>query len=245
MSSKKYKNSPISEAVCEIAFNSSSVPTEEMLLLVKQNLQSDFPVLKKVVQGTSEVIFSPENPKIENKDIEYLDQLFTKDEKGLVQLNKNKISIHRLNSYDGWDNFFDSIKKVGSAYLANTKQDSVRRIGIRYINRIEIPGNSFKIEDYFNLYPKIVGSNIEHPIASFMIGTEFVYNEGRDICRVILTTDPGVKSSNTIFILDIDYSSTEVECNTDKIFDWFSAGHENISDLFESILTSKTKELID
>ncbi len=187
------------------------------------------------------------NPKGQslNKTFEEFDQFFSDDEKTLVRLDKGRLSIHKLKPYSSWGEFYPSINLVFNSYIKNIKIKSIQRIGLRYINNFEIPLSLFDIEQYFNLRPALMGE-LPQNLASFMVGTIFVFENGRDNMKVQFLDNPSAIFGKTVFILDIDYflikSGSVLVSEADE---WITIAHKNIEDVFEKALTDKTKQFFN
>ena len=87
--------------------------------------------------------------------------LFTEDEKRAVGVGPDVLSVHMLRPYQkpeapeesGWDEFRPRIATALEAYWRVADPVGVRRISIRYINRIIIPEPVVRTEDYLRCAP--------------------------------------------------------------------------------------------
>lgn len=129
-------------------------------------------------------IDTKENKEEVIKNFHKFDKFFPEDEKTLVQLDKNRLSIHQLKPYTSWQKFLSLIETVFCAYTNNIKTKLIQRIGLRYINKIEIQ-SPFGIEAHFNLRPNIAEA-LPQNLSNFMIGLVFVMEGGLDNARVQL-----------------------------------------------------------
>ncbi len=243
---KQYKNPPIVEAVCEFKFELEKAPEQTEIDLVYSSIKSQFPKNKKGTVHRMEVKVDVKEKKEEfSKNFYSFDQFFSEDEKTLVQLDKGRLSIHRLKPYQSWEQFYSLIKLVFDAYAKNIKIKSIERIGLRYINNFEIPLPISNMEQHLNLHPAI-GKGLPQDLASFMIGTIFVFEDGKDNAKVQLLNKPATISDKTIFVLDIDYFLlTPGSVSIDKVDQWLLTAHQNIENIFETALTDKTKQLFN
>ncbi len=240
---KQYKNPPITEVVCEFRFELEGVFDQKMVDLFFNEIKEKFPKKKKgqIHQMKFEI-----NPKEQsfNKTFEEFDQFFSDDEKTLIQLDKGRLSIHKLKPYNSWQKFYPLINLVFNSYIKNIKIKSIQRIGLRYINNFIIPLFSFDIEQYFNLRPAM-GKNLPQDLVSFMVGTIFAFESGRDNIKVQLL-DRMAAQGKTTFVLDMDYFLVNPgSIQTNEITQWITSAHKNIEDVFEAVLKDKTKELFN
>lgn len=241
--SKQYKNSPITEVVCEFRFELESIFDQKTVDLFFNEIKEKFPKKKK---GQTHQIKLEINPKGQsfNKTLEEFDQFFSDDEKTLIQLDKGRLSIHKLKPYNSWQEFYSLINLVFDSYIKNIKIKSIQRIGLRYINNFVIPLSTFDAEQYFNLHP-IMGEGLPQNLVSFMVGTIFAFENGRDNIKVQLI-DRVAAPNKTVFVLDMDYFLVNPgSIQIDEITQWITNAHKNVENVFEASLTEKTKLLFD
>jgi uncharacterized protein (TIGR04255 family) len=149
---KVYKFPPISEAVCEFRFEPSQTWDSTFFGLIYDQLKRDFPKKKQEVGVKVEV---GQQPGLLQQVVSAPRMKFlSDDERSLVQLANDVMSISKLKPYDKWENFKEIILRSLAAYEEVNKPKGIRRIGIRYVNRIEIPQEKeVKIEDYLLAVP--------------------------------------------------------------------------------------------
>ena len=243
--SKQYKNSPIKEVVCEFRFELEAVFNQEAVNLVFNEIKNEFPDKKKGQIHQMKFKSNLKESKEEfSKSFQEFDQFFSEDKKTLVQLDKGRLSIHRLKPYQSWQKFYPLIKLVFDSYIKNIKIKSIQRIGLRYINNFEIPTQSFDLKEYFNLRPTMT-EKMPKTLASFFIGTIFVFENGRDNTKVQLA-DKLSNLNKAPFILDIDYFLAQPSAISENEVDvWLTNAHQNVENIFEAALTKKAKELLN
>ena len=160
-------------------------------------------------------------------------------------MDKGRLSIHKLKPYNSWREFFPLIDLVFNAYIKNIKVKSIQRIGLRYINNIEIPLPAFDVEQYFNLYPHLP-KDLPQELASFMTGIIFIFEKGRDNAKVQLLDKPLTAQGASRIVLDMDYFLLKPNSvASDEVKEWVANAHKNTEMIFETILTDKTKQLFD
>jgi len=241
---KQYKNSPIQEAVCEFRFGLEQNPEQAQVKEIFNKIKGKFPVAKKGnFHEVSVKIDIKENKKNLIDNAREFDRFFSVDEKALVQIDKNKLSIHRLKPYVSWQEFFSAIELVFNTYLTVIKIKSIQRIGLRYINAIEM-GSSFEIEEYFNLRPNIV-AELPQNLSDFNAGVVFVMGNGTDGVRAQLSNQ-WLSSDKQRIVLDLDYFLGKADAvKNEEVFDWLKAAHQSLENIFETAITEKTKSLFN
>jgi uncharacterized protein (TIGR04255 family) len=64
-------------------------------------------------------------------------------------------------------------------YRETVKPETIRRIALRYINRIDITSNHISLEDYFEFRP-FMRQKMLQDISAFTLGIQIPHEETRD-----------------------------------------------------------------
>jgi len=238
---KLYSEPPIVEAICEFRFSSDTEWDLTIPGLVYDRIKEHFP--KKSQHQIQNVEIKQEEEEI--KQIVNLDTRIafsTNDKKVLVQLGKRLLAINQLKPYRSWKKFNEKIDIALKALLSIVEIKGVQRIGLRYTNRIDIPGEYVKLEDYFNFRPSIEES-LPKVVLSFKLSSHFLFADERDVCMVQFFSKPSEKKINS-FILDFDYY-LRVPQSTESIdsLGWKNEAHSQIEKLFEGCISDKLREI--
>lgn len=242
MTDKPYINSPLVEVVCEFRLP----PTAKWDLTtpgkIYEHVHNEFPTTEP--RTISEVVLT-DSDKGMNQRIQSSERVFffSEDREKFIQVGNRILSIHHLKPYISWEITFEPI--ILSAFQAlaeNTDISTFQRIGLRYINRIEIPAPLFALDDYFDFKP-LIDVDLKDKTKSIIVGAVFELYEGRDACRVQLTdTKPNDKNSST-FVLDIDYSTKQQQVlSRDQAMEWIKEAHIEVDKIFDKCTSQKLKD---
>jgi uncharacterized protein (TIGR04255 family) len=235
-----YKKPPITEAVIELRFVESlnNTQLEKFALKHKTNFS---------VQKIEQVQFKLLNQEKESLKTETKQEVFcyklicNKDTSNIVQVKHSAISVSRLAPYENWDNISSYFRKYYNEYT-NKKFKKLNRIGVRYINRIDIPSLNFKIEDYFKIHPKFPKKE-ELGLAFFSLSFVSELGDNLQLTVNLSSTDsPILEHSSVIFDIDISQVK-DLPSNNNKLFDVLNLIRERKDCYFESFLTAKCKKL--
>src|SRR5262245_19038399 len=114
---KVYKFPPITEAVCEFRFEPSQTWDSTFFGLIYDQIKSDFPKKKQDEIGMK--------VQVGQQPVEVLQQVvsapprmkfLSDDERSLVQLVSDIMSISKLRPYDKWEKFRELILRALAAY---------------------------------------------------------------------------------------------------------------------------------
>ena len=223
---RKYKNSPIIEALCEFRFEAGTPWDLTIPGLLYERIRQTFPGKRPAKHF--EVTLAPTPGQVKHQLVATdRMQFLREDEKALLQVDRDLLVVNHLKPYPTWTEFLPLIRQAFKAYgdVANPK--GLRRIGLRYINRIEIPGPRVELEDYLNFRP-FVGAGLPQDFASFIVGIEIPYDNSRDRLRLQATTAAAQPPGAVAIMLDLDYFLAQPgQASLETVFEWLDAAHEN------------------
>jgi uncharacterized protein (TIGR04255 family) len=236
----KLNKPPLVEVVCEFRFKSESWdPTIAGVLYPK--LEAKFPKKESVKEGRVDFFFDGKTkgePQMSRSESEF--PKFS-DESGdnFLILKKNLVSIHNLKNYQGWDDYVENIKFVLEQYFAVGKPEKIERIGLRYVNKIDLPVKDFSFSNYFNINPTLVSGIISVDDINKMQAGIVSSDNGNEIVTQFVWKENKDKKE---FILDIDYHVMTLEnMDIENVDSQLKKAHEKIENIF---LASLTDDLI-
>jgi len=138
------------------------------------------------------------------------------EENQIVQIRQNGFSFNRLTPYSSLDDYFPEIERTWTLFSEHFSPLSIRRIGLRYINRIILPLENRKLDmdQFFNVGPRLPGDS-PLKFVGFFHQQQLIEPDTENRANVILTTQP-VNSDEMPLIFDIG-TTKEVEY---EHFDW-------------------------
>lgn len=241
--SKRYKNPPIIEAICEFQFDPSSSWDLTVPGLLYNELRQNFPVRRERRILTQNVSETPEGPR---QNITWMErmQFYNKEETALVQISPHLISINHLKPYPSWTAFLPLIERGLDAYRKIASPSQLRRVGLRYINRIELPGSRAELEDYFEFLPHL-GKNLPKDYVECIVGIVIPFKDPGGLLKLQLTRAT-LTPDMLPMVLDLDHFAIESDgMALDNAMGWVNRAHKNIEDTFEACITDRTRELFD
>lgn len=240
---KKYKNPPVVEALCEFQFIQSAPWDLTIPGLIYERIKEDFP--EKIQHSGMVFQMFPTEKGIEPK-IELVPtriQFSNEEKTAFVQLAPDLFVVNQLKPYPGWDNLNLLIRKNFKTYIEIAKPKGLKRIGLRYINVFEFTSQNLKSEEYFNYYPSIP-KNMTNLLNSFLIKTEFLYNNKKENLTLQLGSIIPSKPDVSSIVLDIEYATISTEHVTfNNIEEWIEKAHEEIEVSFETVIKDNIREL--
>jgi uncharacterized protein (TIGR04255 family) len=246
LTGKRYKKSPIVEAVCEFQFEESSSWDLAIPGLVYEKIRAKFPIRRQATRVTLGIPASEEKVGPQFGTVPLM-QFLRKDEKALIQIGPNLLSINILKPYPSWQKFLPSIKKGVNSYCDVIMPKGIQRIGLRYINQIDFPDKNIKLEDYLEFRP-FIGPKLPQDFGSFIVGIQVPYENSRDILNLQLASLPntGISEDNAAMILSLDYVLLKRgEVALDEVFEWVETAHSHIEEVFEASISKNLRNLLE
>ena len=241
MTARKYKNCPIVEALCEFQFEQSTPWDMTILGLVYEKVSKTFPKKRQLQLLEATMAGGPGGIEQKLRPTERI-QFLREDEKALIQLGQNRLVVNHLAPYPTWGEFLPLIKQGFNAYIDVAKPKALQRIGLRYINRIELPGAKVKLEHYFGFRPYIA-KKLPQDHGNFIVAVEIPYQDGRDTLKLQLGSTTSQKPNVVALVLDLDYRlNKEGEVALGKTFGWADLAHTRIEEVFEASITDKMRK---
>ena len=149
------------------------------------------------------------------------------------------MAVHCVRPYPTWPVFRQRIEQALSALKGIADMGEPERLGLRYINRIEIPSEKLDIDEYFEFSPHI-GDGLPQTLAGFALMVVLPFKDGRDLCRMQLVNVLAETPGSSAYILDLDYFMAKPgNASADQAMSWVEEAHTEVRGLFEGCITKK------
>jgi uncharacterized protein (TIGR04255 family) len=245
---KSYANPLITEAV--IDFQVEHLP--EISLSNLENLQNilkdDYPLFKHQSEIKTEIINSPEDIKAQTsqKIIGFI--LINNLNNQFLQTGLDRFTFSRLAPYEGWELFREEARRLWNIYQSETHPIKINQIGVRYINRLDIPFDDqglINIENYLKTFPEI-SPNLPQELKNYFIKLDIAQEDinGLLIIQQTLVDLPG---DNKIgIVLDIGLScETNFSNDIDSQWQFLEKLRIRKNEIFEACITDQTRSLLN
>jgi uncharacterized protein (TIGR04255 family) len=238
---QKYPNPPITEAVLEVRVSA----TAELAAADLEQLQERYPKypLKNRKQLIEGIISGGESPTSEAKQT-HIGFTFTSDDgKQIVQAGVSSFSFSRLSPYQGWDTFASEGRKLWPAYKEVAQPLSVSRIGLRFINRLDLPWPFEDFKEFLRTSPE-VSPDMTQLLSNFLMVLESPQDDIKAMMRLSEVLLPPAAENLVSIMLDIDlYRLESLPLEDDSIWEYLEQLRERKNQIFEACITDKAREL--
>lgn len=242
---------PIFEALIEIRFDPNKDVTLENIEKLWDEIKEDYPVKEKL-QTYSNTLKIVEGEQQSDVSVAPAGFRFTNKKKNrTVIADFEKITVSYQAPYQSWPALRQKTEGILEKYLKHVKQNTVVRIGMRYINHLSIDDSvDFNISNYTNTSPFVaVDDELSN---SFSVFETFCVKQFDDIdctshirqALLPAQTDKKPNVGQFKFVLDIDLFKEKLSLNVDSpsIWDIIDDMRTKRNLIFFGTLTSKALE---
>lgn len=240
----RYRNAPIIEGVIDIR-----VKYSDPLSLMKQlecfadRLADKFPRQEPIEQLTMAAkakggrFSSPEPPDCRQVGI----KLFGSTNDRILMVGENGFTYSHLPPYTNWDNFQNEAHGIWNQFVSECPLVGIKRLAVRYINRLHLPIGDIDLADYLILRPQVPESIGR--ISGLMMQVHVPQPDitGKSLAFVTLASEEARDPGSQPLILDLDVFTECALGSADDIWSILEALREKKNFLFESCLTEKMK----
>lgn len=170
----------------------------------------------------------------------------------IYQARLNGFGASRLAPYQNWKAFSEEARRLWKRYRESARPVAIQRLGLRYINRIDIPLPLNDFGEYLLTAP-LVSPHLPQGLSNYVMSltipiddvvtvavTEAILNQVLPNQAVVAPA----KSDTVSILLDIDVSQPLDWSSTEEhLWERFEYLRKVKNHVFESCITDKTREL--
>lgn len=260
MGTAKYSRAPLVLVLAEVRHPTVEVPTSEQMQAMKAALSDVLPLPDEgVVKSLTVQTDGRSDPTHEITQEQYR-SLRSRDSRTTLTVNRASFSVETTN-YKGWDSFRSLLSRVLEQRVAVGLPDGVSRVGLRYVDEVRLPehyGTAPNWSEWLN--PQTappMPANLNLTVAQQQAVVLYATNRPDETLTlrygavngppaVSGPARPQAPGPGHYFLLDTDAAwqpaDSIPEFEPARILDTFDRLHTDVSDLFESMLTTKVRK---
>lgn len=240
---RAYPNAPITEAVIEILVDrgeSASIAPLESLANVWRD---ELPTSDKRMQSEMTMSFGEGGESTHTLRVEGL-RFFDSSGLRIAQARIGGFAFARLAPYRGWDALRNDARRFWADYREVAQPLSVRRVGVRYINRIDLEQPVTDLRSFLPMVPALE-PGMPAQLSGFFQQVRMELPEEGGSVTLQHARIQSPKPGHASFLLDIDVFRDQA-CALDEAFIWgcIEELHELERQVFEACITDKVREAI-
>lgn len=245
-SQRHYPHAPITEAVIDIRVNLPEDTPLETLRAAGEQFSADYPDEKKFFEATGHFQFRQDagsSASTNEKHIGY--KRISIDGKQIVQFRLNGFTFSRLAPYYSWEDLRNEAQRLWKVYREKLKPILITRLAVRYINRIDVPGLSVDLSEYFRTAPQI-SPDLPQQLEGFFMQLRLPLKDlsGKMIVNQTIIPPPG--EGVLSIVLDFDLFRDEgVPQDEASIWEYLEILRTRKNEVFEASITDSARKLFE
>ncbi|GBD41481.1 hypothetical protein HRbin39_00863 [bacterium HR39] len=231
----RFREPPLAEAICEFRFEESDGWNWTVPGRLHERLRDRFPMIEQVAPPTIVV-----GPPVRSGPMQVERLRFRSVDGGrIVQSGPWLLAVNMLPPYPGWEEFLEMILEIYRLHRDLVGGLAIRRLGLRYINRIDPHGHAVvDLTTVLPDLPSIFGGRAENFYERFDIPY-------RDPPGTLTFQTGTTGETRRTLMIDLDFWRVDVgNPDIERLADWLRQVHDAIEDAFVRALTSRTCELL-
>jgi uncharacterized protein (TIGR04255 family) len=242
--SKHYKNAPITEAIVSIKVVQRADFSFPLLESIFREDLEKYPIRSELFRAHGEIKFGDGVTSLAEKEPQGYH--YSNIEKNyILQCMIDGFALSRLAPYENWTAFSEEAKQLWETYNASLNPIAIKQLSVRYINKINVPAENFKLPTYFRTYPEL-SSELPQELHGFFLQLQAPLprlDAQININQAIVTPDSDEVVS---IVLDIDLASAlSKSYQEEDIWNRFSELHDEKNRIFEACITDETRRLFN
>lgn len=242
MSQLPYNNPPITEAVIEIRF--SSTVDEAVRKRLAKKFEKHYSEVKPLESHKYEFDLSGQSVKNSVVRTDY--RLSSGDMSEILILRDSAFLLSQLAPYVSWEAFISRFERDWTNFEKSTGHNEISRIGVRFINRIDIPksGELLHESEYVNIYPTL--PETLQPTMGYSIQSRKRIEHIESLLSLSSAIVESPVPRHISIVLDQDIArENNLPQRTQKIIEYLNEVRVEKNKIFESCITDKARELFN
>lgn len=236
-----YDRPPITESIIELRVQQEV--GDAAIDAIAARLTPLYPVTTTMI-GLPELVLDTTGASLTVNNRPHGRRLVSEDAADVVLLTPRFLSTARLPSYPGWAALRDRARDNWAHWLAVAGSLPLERIGVRYINRIDIPveaGQNLDLDQYLTFAPR--GEVFSAVLVGYHVQMTFQTYKPHWMATVRSTPLPPSVPERLSVLLDIDVFRNILMPDAAEPWTIIDEAQEIKNDIFERALGAKAREL--
>lgn len=243
-----YDHAPITEALIDIQFGGVSASVDD-LLTAHEHESAKYPEKKPMVLASVKIdgTVSPDSASFTDQTSQRLGWAFISDDKLQVwQARTSGFTFARLAPYQSWEPFREEARRLWLLTRAAAKPETITRVAVRYINRLELPLPFTNFNEYLRNAPE-VSPLLPQALSGFFMQLQIPQEDLRGMLilnhQLIPTDFPGKTTASVLLDIDL-FKLVELPQDEEGLWGLLELLHTKKNEIFEASITDRMREII-
>jgi uncharacterized protein (TIGR04255 family) len=242
---RRYRKPPVVEALCEI-YLADSAWDETVPGAFYEQVKDEFPQKRQREIQRAEISLGASEATAGVRRMPPWMQFVSEAKHRMIQIAKDLLVVNQLCPYPHFAEWEPEVYQALGIYRELALPKKVSRLGLRYINRVVIPEERVRMEDYFTIYPNLP-PRLGNLHGSFMVRVEVPrLEQGQLVITFGTAPSPDPGQVQQAFMLDF-YDILPINESIDAV-DFkkeIQRAHDNIAVAFEDSITDRLRSLFE
>ncbi|HEY0156076.1 MAG TPA: TIGR04255 family protein [Thermoanaerobaculia bacterium] len=235
-----YPHSPVVEAVIDFRCTNRPNFTVRDVLQLANDLSGEFVQEGDITERMEEVRVDGGRRTTERPVGVLLRRIA--DQRVVAQLQVEGFTYSHVAPYERWEHFREGAEQLWSSYAAAGEPQAITRVGVRFINRIEVGASIEDFATYLSIYPA-TPRRLAIPPDGFAL--QLRQPVGSDVLVTKIATMRHAETEQLAILLDLEASfAIEAAAPPEALWNAVERLHVLIGDAFESAITNRVREII-
>ena len=240
-----YQNAPITEAVIDFRVRVPSTVSADTLKDLQGAQEPQFPRRQELKRAVVQIQLGEEQVQTPTAaGVTFGWAFWSEDGKRVVQSRLDGFTFSRLAPYDRWESLQEEARQFWGAYRNLAQPEAITQIGIKYVNRFDIPLPLRDFKDFFRTTPE-VSPAMPQGLAGFFMQLQIPYPDSQAMAVITQTLVPPPRAGLVSVVLDIDLSrASNLPGEDPAIWELLNQLRSVKNSIFEGCITDAARELI-
>jgi len=241
---ERFPKAPISEAILDIAVKFAAPVDLARLEAFQDAIRERYPVKRNRVLWQGQIRLEEERFAQEVQRGAQGFMFRSSDDRQVVQVRQDGFTFNWLKTYDRWEALRDEARPHWERYKETFGPEAITRLGLRYINRIEIPLPISDFREYIKTAPDIA-PGLPQGLNALFMRLEIADMKRGLMAIVTETFQPPVDDGKRLpFIFDIDIvCGATFEPSSPAIWEKLEQMREYKNEIFFASMTEQAKAM--
>lgn len=239
-----YSHSPLTEAIIDIQVDLPDSATLDVLASIQKGQQENYPIRQNRMLFQGQFSTEPSQLSATGSQTHIGYSYISKDKRQVAQARLDGFTFSRLAPYESWSSFQQEARQWWEIYKSVAQPIAIKRVAVRYINRLDLPLPVNNLRDYLRTVPEI-SSELPQNINDYFMQLQIPQEELRAMLIINQALLPPNQKNIVSVLLDIDLGrSVDLPENEIDLWPLFEELRHYKNKVFEACITERTRELI-
>jgi len=240
---RHYAHAPITEAIIALSFEleeGSGIPDVQS---IHPKLKPEYPRSGEQLALHLEINAQDRSGKSDRPHtVGY--QFFSEDQKRIVRVSRTEFSFSQLAPYDQWETLRAEAQRVWAIVANVLRPRRISRVGVRFINRIDIPcpPSGVELDNYFHAAPKIP-PELPQGLSTYFVRLEIPFDPPDGILILALAAVPPAAVNVVSTLLDLDAVRQNLDTKSESAWSSIEELRDVKNAAFEASITDAARDL--